>query len=106
MDDSMVICCKIWNRMIVKYIMRATELAKQELILEKEGILKMGKNQASKSPARKHRLRCAGKQHATSKLLHDSPSAPTQQFESPVTNLVGLLTNMTLKGASSSSDIS
>ena len=87
--------------------MRATEIAKQELILEKERILPMGRNQAPKSPATQRQSRCAGKQHATSELLPDSPSAPTQQSESPGTNsAVGLLSNMMLEGASSSGDIS
>ena len=81
--------------------MRATELAKQELILEKEGMLKTCKNQASKSLARRCQLRHAGKQCATSELLPNSPSTSTQQSESPGTNsMIGLVSNMTLKGAS------
>ena len=82
--------------------MRAKELAKQELISEKEGILKMGKNQA----ARKCQLRCPGKQHVMSELLPNLPCVPTQQSESPGNNsAIGLLSNMMHKGASSSSDI-
>ena len=87
--------------------MRATEIAKQELILEKEGILPTGRNQAPKSPAMQRQSRHAGKQRATSELLPNSPSTPTQQSELPGTNsTVGLLSNMMLEGASSSGDIS
>ena len=48
MDDSVVTHHKIQNQTIIKYVMRSTELAKQELIFEKEGILKMGKKPSSK----------------------------------------------------------
>ena len=105
-DSGVAIYLKIQNWTIVKYVMRATEIAKQELILEKEGILPTGRNQTPKSPERQCQSRCAGKQRATSELLPNSPSAPTQQSESPGTNsAVGLLSNMMLEGASSSSDI-
>jgi hypothetical protein len=107
-DSGVAIRRKIRNRTIVKYVMRATEIAQQELILEKkEGFLRTGRSQAPKSPATQRQSRRAGKQRATSELLPDSPSAPTQQSESPGTNsAVGLLSNMTLEGASSSGDIS
>jgi hypothetical protein len=109
-EDGVTIRRKIRNRTIVQYVIKATEQALEEFTIEKqerEAKLKKGKKKASTLPAKKRQARRAGKQRATSELLPDLPSAPTQQSELPGTqSAIGMLSHMTLQGASSSSDLS